>query len=250
MALPALVLVHGGAARRRLLGSDVAEIHRAAPDLAVLARRSARPSGQARRSAQRSASTTGSTRCSPTSRTRVSTTSVIVAHSLAGLTVPGVVTKLGSSRGREMVFAAAFVPPRRHRGRRHTARAGGVGTPAATHTDRQGRRHCRNLLAEFVFCNGMTRQQRRFSCDRFYAGVAVRSSFDNRRPLSTCPTTCLGPGSSRCATARFRWQSQRRSIAALGGVQTVIPLDTCHDLMVSEPELLATILVERCRRYA
>jgi hypothetical protein len=45
-------------------------------------------------------------------------------------------------------------------------------------------------------------------------------------------------------------KSQRRSIEALGGVQTVIPLDTCHDLMVSEPERLATILVERCRRYA
>jgi len=45
-------------------------------------------------------------------------------------------------------------------------------------------------------------------------------------------------------------KSQRRSIEALGGVQTVILLDTCHDLMVSEPERLATILVERCRRYA
>jgi hypothetical protein len=44
-------------------------------------------------------------------------------------------------------------------------------------------------------------------------------------------------------------KSQRRSIEALGGVQTVIPIDTCHDLMVSEPERLAEILVERCRRY-
>ena len=43
---------------------------------------------------------------------------------------------------------------------------------------------------------------------------------------------------------------KRRSIAALGGVQTVIPIDTCHNLMVSEPKLLAEILVERCRRYA
>ena len=44
--------------------------------------------------------------------------------------------------------------------------------------------------------------------------------------------------------------SQRRSIAALGGVQTMIPMDTCHDLMVSEPELLAGQLLERCRHYA
>jgi hypothetical protein len=44
--------------------------------------------------------------------------------------------------------------------------------------------------------------------------------------------------------------SQHRSIAALGGVQTVLPMDTCHNLMVSEPELLAELLLERWRRYA
>ena len=31
-----------------------------------------------------------------------------------------------------------------------------------------------------------------------------------------------------------------------GGVQTLIPVDTCHDLMISEPRLLAEILIERC----
>ena len=45
-------------------------------------------------------------------------------------------------------------------------------------------------------------------------------------------------------------KSQRRSIAALGGVQTVIPIDTCHILMVSEPKRLAEILIERCRLYS
>jgi predicted alpha/beta hydrolase family esterase len=34
---------------------------------------------------------------------------VIVAHSMAGVTVPGVAARLGSSRVREMVLAAAFV---------------------------------------------------------------------------------------------------------------------------------------------
>jgi hypothetical protein len=45
-------------------------------------------------------------------------------------------------------------------------------------------------------------------------------------------------------------ESQRRSIAAIGGVQTIIEMDTCHDLMVSEPRRLAEILVERCRLYS
>jgi hypothetical protein len=36
---------------------------------------------------------------------------VIVGHSLAGLTVPGVVTKIGPARVPEMILAAAFLPP-------------------------------------------------------------------------------------------------------------------------------------------
>jgi hypothetical protein len=40
-------------------------------------------------------------------------------------------------------------------------------------------------------------------------------------------------------------KAQRASIAAIGGVQTVIPIDTCHDLMVSEPERLAELFIER-----
>lgn len=42
---------------------------------------------------------------------------------------------------------------------------------------------------------------------------------------------------------------QRKNIEELGGVQTLIPIDTCHCLMVSEPERLAEILVQRCRLY-
>ena len=42
-------------------------------------------------------------------------------------------------------------------------------------------------------------------------------------------------------------KSQRRAIEAIGGVHTVIPMDTCHCPMLSEPEQLAEILVERCR---
>jgi hypothetical protein len=33
-------------------------------------------------------------------------------------------------------------------------------------------------------------------------------------------------------------------------VQTIVPIDTCHCLMVSEPKRLAEILIERCLLYA
>jgi len=42
---------------------------------------------------------------------------------------------------------------------------------------------------------------------------------------------------------------QRKCMDAIGGSQTVIPIDTCHNLMISAPERLAEILVERCRLY-
>jgi pimeloyl-ACP methyl ester carboxylesterase len=42
---------------------------------------------------------------------------------------------------------------------------------------------------------------------------------------------------------------QRKYVDALGGVQTLIEIDTCHMLMVSEPEWLARVLAERCRLY-
>jgi len=37
------------------------------------------------------------------------------------------------------------------------------------------------------------------------------------------------------------------SIAALGGVDTVIPVDACHEVMFSHPARLAEILIQRCR---
>jgi len=40
---------------------------------------------------------------------------------------------------------------------------------------------------------------------------------------------------------------QRKAIDAIGGVQTLIEMNTCHMLMVSEPKRLAEILVDRCR---
>jgi hypothetical protein len=44
-------------------------------------------------------------------------------------------------------------------------------------------------------------------------------------------------------------KEQHKSIQAIGGVQTIVEMNTCHGLMVSEPKQLAEILVERCRRY-
>jgi hypothetical protein len=42
-------------------------------------------------------------------------------------------------------------------------------------------------------------------------------------------------------------RQQLRCITSLGGVDTLVCIDTCHDLMYSQPSRLASILLERCR---
>ena len=110
MALPGLVLVHGGQHAGDCWDLTVDEIHRLAPDLAVLAvdlpGRRGKP-GDLRTATIADWVDSWSSDIESAGLDDF----VIVGHSMAGVTVPGVVAKLGSSRVREMILAAAFVPP-------------------------------------------------------------------------------------------------------------------------------------------
>ena len=122
MALPALVLVHGGGHAADCWDPAIDEIHRCEPGLEVLAvdlpGRRSRP-GDLRtltiadwvQSVVRDIESAGLDEI------------VIAGHSLAGITIPGVAARLGPSRVRELVFAAAFVPPE---GRTVTDTVGGL----------------------------------------------------------------------------------------------------------------------------
>ena len=109
MALPALVLVHCGAHARDCWELTVDEIHRLAPELTVLAvdlpgRRSKPGDLRTLTIADWVDSVVADVEAARLDGV------VIVGHSMAGVTVPGVVTKLGASRVREVIFAAACVP--------------------------------------------------------------------------------------------------------------------------------------------
>ena len=245
MALPALVLVHGGQHAGDCWDPTVDEIHRQAPELAVLA---VDLPGRRGTPGDLTTATIGDWVDSLLSDIENAGLDefVIVGHSMAGLTVPGVATKLGASRVREMVFAAAFVPP--DGGAVVDTLPGLVGWYARRKADTGRPGTLPTSLAEFAFCNGMTRQQRRFSRDRFYAESPsiIFEDVDRSGMPDDVPRTWILTLRDRALSQR----SQRTSIAALGGVQTVIPIDTCHNLMVSEPRRLAEILLDRCRRYA
>ena len=244
MTLPGLVLVHGGQHAADCWDQTVDEIHRQAVDLAVLA-----PDLPGRRGKPGDLLDAHIDDWVDSLVADIEDAGieefVIVGHSLAGLTVPGVVTKLGPSRVREMVLAAAFVPPQ---GSSVVDTLPGiVGWYARRKAQTAMSGTLPNALAEFVFCNGMTREQRRFSRVRFHAESPsiIFDEVDRSGLPEDVPRTWILTLRDRALSVA----SQRRSIASLGGVQTMIPMDTCHNLMVSEPKRLAEILVERCRLY-
>ncbi len=242
MALPALVLVHGGTLAADSWELTVNEIRRLAPELTVLTvdlpgRRS--KAGDLRTltiadwvdSVVRDIEDAGLNDI------------VIVGHSMAGLTVPGVVTKLGSSRVREMVLAAACVPTE------GVAMVDVVAWPTALIARRNAKKGAPYTMslwvARFVIFNGVPRARRRLMASRFYAESSQipMERVSRRRMPRDIPRTWI-------LTLRDRThpvKEQRASIEAIGGVHSTIEIDTSHMVMVSEPERLAEILVERCR---
>jgi pimeloyl-ACP methyl ester carboxylesterase len=248
MALPALVLVHGGGCAADCWDLTVDEIHRREPDLTVLAvdmpGRRDKPGGLIGARIRDWVESVISD-----IETAGIDTLVIVGHSLGGLTVPVVVGRLGPSRVREMVLAAAYVPVN------GSALAdtfpGLLGWYARTSSKRNERKGKSGGLptvwARFVFCNGLTPAQRDFVLTRCYpeSPSIVLDHVDRHCIPEDIPSTWILTSRDRAIPAK----SQRRSIDALGGVQTLIEMDTCHMLMVSQPRRLAEILVERCRLY-
>jgi pimeloyl-ACP methyl ester carboxylesterase len=242
MSLPDLVLVHGGEHAADCWDLTVAELASQAPQLRVLA---VDLPGRGRKRGNLTTATISEWVDSVVADVEEAGLGdiVIVGHSMAGVTVPGVVAKLGSPRVREMILATAFVPPQ------GSAIVDTLSGPLAWFA-RRGAKRGKPMtvptgVARFAFCNGMTREQRKFTLSRLCAeSVSVpaervdRSGFPDEVPRTWIMTT---------RDRALSIQSQRNSIAALGGVQEMIPVPACHDVMISHPKTLARILVERCQ---
>jgi pimeloyl-ACP methyl ester carboxylesterase len=91
----------------------------------------------------------------------------------------------------------------------------------------------------------MTAQQRRFTLSRLYPESAriPAEPVDRSGLPADVPRTWILTTRDRALSV----SSQRASIEELGGVETLIPIDACHEVMISHPDRLAQILVERCR---
>jgi pimeloyl-ACP methyl ester carboxylesterase len=245
MTLPDLVLVHGGAHAADCWDLTIAELACQEPKLRVLA---VDLPGRGRNPADLATVTLADWADSVVADIEGAGFDdvVVVGHSMGGLTVPGVVARLGASRVREMIMAAAFVPPQ------GLSVVDGLRGPLAP-LARVGARiniplEMPRAAARFAFYNGMSRDQRAFALARIYAesrGVIVEQ-VDRRDLPDEVPRTWIMTLRDRALSRR----QQRDCIEALGGVDTMVCIDTCHDLMYSEPGRLAEILIERCRYRA
>jgi pimeloyl-ACP methyl ester carboxylesterase len=242
MTLPALVLVHGGEHAGDCWDLVVAELQCQERELRILA---VDLPGRGRTPGDLSTATIGAWVDSVVADIEDADLGdvVIVGHSMAGVTVPGVVTKLGSARVREMILAAAFVPPH---GQSIVDTLGGPLAVFARHAAK-GRRPVKipGVVTRYAFCNGMTREQSRLTMSKLRAESPriPGESVDRSAMPDDVPRTWILTTRDRALSQK----SQHRSMAALGGVQDVISIDACHELMFSHPERLATILLERCR---
>ena len=242
-ALPGLVLIHGAFHTARCWAPTVGELARQVPDLKVLAvdlpGRGASPA-ELREVTLRSCVDSVVEQIDRAGLGEV----VVAAHSLGGLTAPVVVERLGPDRVARLVLIAAAVPPQ-----------------GATDLDLVAGRPLRwlmkrmlppgrirqpppRLLARACFCNGMTRAQRTLVYDQLCAEATnlYHEPVDRSGLPGTVPRTWILPRRDRALPPR----TQRSCMANLGRVDEVVEVDTCHDVMLSAPAMLATILAERC----
>ncbi|MFV8047935.1 alpha/beta fold hydrolase [Mycobacterium sp. 48b] len=241
-SLPALVLIHGGAHAADCWDLTIAELRRQAPELPVLAvdlpGRGAKPGELTQLGVE---DFVDSVVADVGEMGFVSV--VIVAHSMGGLTAPRVTARLGYPFVRELICIAAFVPAP---GSSVAETMGGPLGWLARVAVALGRPFPLPYpFARIAFWNGMTRTQRRFAQSRLHLEalrVLVEPAADIDVPKGV-PITWILTRRDRALSVR----RQQRAMTALGGVDNVVEIDTCHDAMISRPGELAAILLHRWR---
>jgi hypothetical protein len=99
--------------------------------------------------------------------------------------------------------------------------------------------------ARFLFCNGMTLRQRMASLRRMCpeSPKVIVDKPDHSGMPHDVPLTWIMTLRDRAVSPR----QQQACMQALGGANTLLMIDTCHNVMFSEPARLAAMLIERCR---
>ncbi|WP_148302262.1 alpha/beta fold hydrolase [Tomitella biformata] len=166
---------------------------------------------------------------------------VLAAHSMGGVTLPGVAAKLGADRVAHLVFIAAAVPPEGWSIADNLTgalqeevleRVSESAPPPAVFP---------RELAEQLFCNGMSAEQVDFVVGQMCpeSSLLATQRVDRTRMPASIPRTWVLTAQDRAVAPA----QQRRHIENLGGVGNIVEIDTCHDVMVSEPAALGEALL-------
>ena len=166
---------------------------------------------------------------------------VLVGHSMAGITLPGVATALGADRVRRMIYIACCVPPQ-----------GGtvmstLKPPVSWIAGAMSKfttvsKPLPGPIAAWMFANGLTKDQKKAVVAGLVSesGVVTKEPVD-RSQMPDVPTTWI-------ITLRdnsLKPGLQRQFIANLGNVDEVVEIDSCHNVMIGEPDELARLLLAR-----
>lgn len=243
MSAPGLILIHGGQHASDCWAPTISELRRQAPELPIVAvdlpGRHGKPGNLA---------TLTIADCVASVVAEIEGSSlrdvIVVGHSLAGLIVPGVFAKLGAARVREIILISAFIPPQ---GATLGHTLGGKLAPVARLCARRGGQFkLPAMVNRFVLCNGMTREQRKFTLSRVCpeSMSLIAEPVDRSDLPREVPRTWIMTLRDRALPIR----QQHRCIAALGGVDTIIEVNSCHDVMISNPQWLAATLIARSRK--
>lgn len=166
---------------------------------------------------------------------------VLVGHSLGGVTAAGVAGRLGPSRVGHLVLVAATIPPEGQAVLDTFGLALRLTVPLVAR--RRKLATTTRSVAARSFCNGMTGAQRAFVLDNLCADAPWLVT----EPVSRAG---LAPEIERTWVLTTRDKAvplaqQRRNIDnldRLGGATGVVEIDSCHDVMVSEPTRLAEVI--------
>ena len=163
---------------------------------------------------------------------------ILVGHSMAGITLPGVAIGLGAERVARMVFLSCCIPPE---GKTVIDTLRWPIKPlVAMSRSRSITKKLSPRAAAFMFGNGMTpaQKEKMFTCLCDESGVVGRQAV-SRIGLPAVPKTWILLKRDRALSVG----TQRQFIANLGGVDELVEMDTCHNAMISEPVALARILL-------
>ncbi|MEV0669280.1 alpha/beta hydrolase [Mycobacterium sp. NPDC050441] len=170
---------------------------------------------------------------------------VIAAHSMGGMTAPGVAAELGHPRIAELVFIAAFVAP--HGSSILDALGAPLSLLAKAAVSLKRSFPLPVTVARMLFWNGLSRDQITFARARLYTESrrVLTDAIDLHGLAEDIPRTWILTLRDRALPPR----RQFRCIADLGGVDSVCEIDSCHDAMIDKPDRLAQLLISSCHRH-